>query len=433
MSSLSILPVSASNTKETGEHVDYYLRSTCRMCDGHELSRVMELIPTPPGNNFLTEDEINKSEPSYPLELYFCSTCYHIQLGHIVDPRILYQNNYPYVSATSSQFVNHLRAYADRSVERYGLRKGDLVADIGSNDGTCLKFFKDHGMRVLGIDPAINIAETATTEGIETIGMFFSFSLAQQLREKHGPATLITSHNACAHIDQLDDVILGVSHWLQDDGIFVVEVGYFVDVYAKLWFDTIYHEHLDYHTVGPFGKLFDRMGMEIVSVERTNAQGGSIRITVQKKDGLLKKDASAEELICLEKKLELNKRVAFIKFIQRINKAGENLRNLLQKIKMDGKSIAAYGATTKSTTLLSQFQIDREFIDFIADDNPLKQGLFSPRLHIPVLSADELYRRSPDYVLLLAWNFAEPIMKTHRAFEERGGRFILPMPEPRIV
>lgn len=412
---------------------DYYLRTRCRMCDGGGLIKVMELKPTPPGNNFLRLEEIDKPEPCYPLDLYLCSTCKHVQLGHVVDPKILYQKNYPYVSGTSSQFVKHLQEYAQTMMERFKLKPGDLVSDIGSNDGTCLRFFKQRGMKVIGIDPALQIAQTAIASGIETVDNFFSYALSLELKEKYGPAQFITSHNACAHIDQLDDVMRGVSHWLKEDGVFVLEVGYFVDVYTNLWFDTIYHEHLDYHTVGPFEKLFDRTGMELLSVERVSPQGGSIRVVAQKKGGPVKRDTSIDTLICLETDLEIGKPPTFKKFFQRINTGKDQLLTLIHSLKDNKKSIAAYGATTKGTTFLSQVGMGRESLDFIVDDNPLKQGLYSPFLHIPVLPAEELYCRNPDFVLILAWNFAKPIMAMHTRFIDQGGKFIIPMPEPQIV
>jgi SAM-dependent methyltransferase len=403
------------------------------MCDGSDLVKVLGLTPTPPGNRFLKRSEIDQSEPRYPLDLYFCTGCHHVQLGHVVDPKILYQNDYTYVSGTSAHFVGHLEAYADDMVRKFDLKEGALVSDIGSNDGTCLRFFKRHGMRVVGVDPATQIAEAASKAGIETIGKFFSLQLAKELRRTHGPAAFITSHNACAHIDDLDDVVRGVCHWLEDDGIFVLEVGYFVDVYTNLWFDTIYHEHLDFHTVEPFGKLFSRTGMQLISVERVSPQGGSIRVVAQKSGGKLGVDSSVQDLIALERGLGLNSPSAFESFAQRIGSVGTRLRELLRSLKVDGKSIAAYGAPTKATTLMSQFGVGGESIDFIVDDNPLKQGLYSPLSHIPVLPTNEIYHRRPDFVLVLAWNFAEPIMKIHRAYAEQGGRFILPMPEPRIV
>ena len=411
----------------------YYFRDTCRMCDGTSLTKVVELTPTPPGNDFLTKEEIGRDEPVYPLDLYFCEDCHHVQLGHVVDPKILYQKNYTYVSATSAHFVNHLQSYATDMIKRFNLKPGALVSDIGSNDGTCLSFFKDAGMKVVGVDPAKDIALRATKEGIETIGDFFSYTLALELREKYGPANYITSHNACAHIDNLMDVVKGVEHWLAEDGVFVLEVGYLVDVYSNTWFDTIYHEHVDFHTVAPFEKLFERVGMEVIGVQRISPQGGSIRVMTQKKGGRLQRDASVDEFITLEHELGLDKAETLREFDKKISLVRDNLQKLIRSLKADGKTIAGFGAPTKATTLMAHFGLDESVLDFIVDDNPLKQGLFTPITHIPVLSAEALYERRPDYVLILAWNFAEPIMKMHEKYKNEVGQFILPMPIPQIV
>ena len=403
------------------------------MCGEGSLTKAMSLTPTPPGNDFLTKEELGRDEPVYPLDLYFCEACHHIQLGHVVDPKILYQKNYSYVSATSAYFVNHLKHYAKDMVERFDLKPGDLAVDIGSNDGTCLSFFKDKGMKVVGVDPATEIAGKATENGIDTIADFFGYRLAVELRKKYGTAKYITSHNACAHIDNLFDVVKGVEHWLDVDGVFVLEVGYFVDVYSNTWFDTVYHEHVDYHTVAPFEKLFNRVGMELISVERISPQGGSIRVMAQKKGGIIKRDNSVDELIALEAKLGLDKAETLYKLNHKISQVRDKLHDLIHSLKADGKSIAGFGAPTKATTLMAHFGLDATVLDFIVDDNPLKQGLFTPITHIPVLSADALYKMKPDYVLILAWNFAEPIMQTHKKYSEQVGQFILPMPNPEIV
>jgi len=403
------------------------------MCNSNSLVEAMSLTPTPPGNDFLAKSELGRDEQTYPLDLYFCEECHHIQLGHVVDPKILYQKNYSYVSATSAYFVNHLKHYAKDMVERFDLKPGDLAVDIGSNDGTCLSFFKDKGMKVVGVDPATEIAGKATENGIDTIADFFGYRLAVELRKKYGTAKYITSHNACAHIDNLFDVVKGVEHWLDADGVFVLEVGYFVDVYSNTWFDTVYHEHVDYHTVAPFEKLFNRVGMELISVERISPQGGSIRVMAQKKGGIIKRDDSVDELIALEAKLGLNKAETLHKLNHKISQVRDKLHNLIHSLKADGKSIAGFGAPTKATTLMAHFGLDATVLDFIVDDNPLKQGLFTPITHIPVLSADALYKMKPDYVLILAWNFAEPIMQMHKKYSEQVGQFILPMPNPEIV
>lgn len=393
----------------------------------------MSLTPTPPGNRLLTLDELEGPEPRYPLELNFCHNCTHVQLAHVVDPRILYQQDYLYVSGTSAAFVRHLDHYADAMVHRFSLRPDALVADIGSNDGTCLRAFKEHGLRVLGVDPATAIAEQATASGIETIPTFFSLAVAEELRKRFGPAQFITSHNALAHVDALDDVLRGVAHWLTDDGVFVLEVGYFLDVYSNLFFDTIYHEHLDYHTVAPFHHLFKRTGMEMISVQRVSPQGGSLRVMAQKVDGPLRPDSTPDELIALERRLGLDNANTLNAFGQRITQVGTRLRSLLSSLKDDGKSIAAYGAPTKAVTLLSHFDIGAELLDFVVEDNPMKHGRFLPVSHVPVVPTQALYDQRPDFALILAWNFAGPIMEMHKRYADEGGRFILPMPEPRLV
>ena len=403
------------------------------MCAGKRLDSVIELTPTPPGNHFLREEEIGRVETVYPLELFLCEDCGHLQLADVVDPRILYQENYSYVSGTSLSFVSHLESYVEDAVERFSLTPGRLVADIGSNDGTCLRFFRRRNMRVVGIDPAIEIAARAKESGIETVADFFSFELAKSLFDEYGAAGLITSHNTCAHIDDLDDVLRGVSYWLDDDGVFVLEVGYFYDVYRKVWFDTIYHEHLDFHTVGPFQRLFGRFDMEIVHVERVSPQGGSIRIGAQKKGGKRATTRAAEGLIELERVTGLYEKDSYVAFNERISTVRHELSRLLDTLKNEGATIAGYGAPTKATTLMAHFRLGKNELDFIVDDNPLKQGRYTPLTHIPVLPAEALFERRPDYVLILAWNFADSIMKAHRKYGDEVGRFILPMPVPRIA
>lgn len=412
---------------------EVYFRTTCRMCLGRSLRKVLALTPTPPGNRFVAADELDKPETVYPLELYFCPDCHHLQLGHVVSPQILYQNSYSYVSSTAAEFVRHLQAYAAEMVGLFALAPGSLVVDIGSNDGTCLRFFAQAGMKVLGVDPAKEIAERATTSGIPTVPDFFSHELAVRLRGVHGPASFITSHNTCAHIDDLDGVIRGIRHWLADDGLFVLEVGYLLDVVEKAWFDTIYHEHLDYHTVEPFQRLFGRLGMKVIAAQRIAPQGGSIRVFAQKASGSKRPDDSVPSLIALERERGLNRPETFVEFGLRIDTVGTKLRTLIRALKAEGRSIAGYGAPTKATTLMAHFGLGRHELDFIVDDNPLKQGLFSPASHVPVTDASELYVRRPDYVVILAWNFAKLIMRTHERYANQGGRFILPMPEPRVA
>lgn len=410
----------------------YHFRDSCRLCNGKALQRVIELSPTPPGNEFVEAAERDVPQAFYPLEAYFCNDCAHVQLGHVVDPEILYRRNYSYVSATSAVFVDHLRRYAAHMQTEFDLPAGSLVVDIGSNDGTALSFFKEAGFRVVGVDPATEIAQLARDRGIETVCEFFGSRHAGKWCDEYGPAQLITSHNACAHIDDLRDVVEGVKLWLADDGLFVIEVGYLLDIVENAWFDTIYHEHVDYHSFAPLVAFFSRLGMQVIDVQRISPQGGSIRVIAQKTGGSRDGKERVPALMALEKRAGLDHAETFVAFDERIGLVKQQLRELVNDLKLKGKSIAGYGAPTKATTLLTHFELGSE-LDFLVDDNPLKQGLFSPGHHIPVVAAEEMYARQPDFVLILAWNFADSIMQQHQRYRDQGGRFILPMPEPRIV
>ena len=412
----------------------FYNRKDCRLCNSSDLIRFLKLEDTPVGDNYLTlEESKNVEEFLFPLELYSCKNCGHIQLGHIVDKKHLYQTGYHYVSSTSKVFVKHFDDYASHVIEKFKIKKNSLIIDIGSNDGTCLNAFKTRSMKVLGIDPAENIANIANQNGIPTLSDFFNLELAKSIKEKNGNASIITSHNVLAHIDQLENVMKGVYELLDDEGIFIFEVGYFLDVFNNLFFDTIYHEHLDYHTLKPFVLFFDKLGMKIFDVSRVKVQGGSLRIYVQKKVGQYKTQNSVNDLIKLEEEIGLYEQNTLKNFQVRIDFAKKKLQEIVNKLKIENKAIVGYGAPTKATTLMSYFDIGKGVIDYIVDDNPLKQGKVLPLYHIPIYHPDRLLDEFPDYILILSWNFAEPIMKNLKWYSDRGGKFIVPLPEPLII
>lgn len=412
--------------------MDCYEKTTCRLCGSARLSNVLSLTATPPGNHFVLPEDAARVQPRYPLALNFCESCGHVQLTHCVSPVVLYQTNYSYVSATSSVFVKHLSDYADEITSMYPLPAGSLVLDIGSNDGTALQFFRSKGFRTLGVDPAREVAAIAAGSGVETICDFFSLELAQRYRKTHGSARLVNSHNACAHIDDLSGVIRGVEHWLDDDGLFVMEVGYLYDVHENGWFDTIYHEHVDYHTLAPLIPFFRKHGLEIIDVQRVSPQGGSIRVVSQKLHGPRAVKPSVAEIVALEARAGLNHRETFEAFGRKIDDIKREIAILISGIKATGQTIAGFGAPTKATTLLAHFGLASQ-LDFLVDENPLKQNRLSPGDHIPVLAPAAIYDRRPDYLLILAWNFAADIMRRYRAYSEQGGKFILPLPRPEII
>ncbi len=406
-------------------------RTTCRLCDGSRLTEVLSLVPTPPANAFVPEKLLSQTQSTFPLDVFFCEDCHHVQLLDVVDPAVLFEN-YVYVSGTSPVFVKHFEDYAAFVVDTYNPEPGSLVFDIGSNDGTLLKEFSTAGHAVLGVDPARDIAARATADGIETIAGFFSSEMAKEIREAHGAASVITANNVFAHIDDLGGVLDGVRYLLREDGIFVFEVSYLVDVFECTLFDTIYHEHLAYHAVGPLVSFMEAHDMELIGAERVSSHGGSLRAIAQKSGGGRPVSSSVAQLIEVEHKMGLNRAETYLDFGARIESLKEELSTLLLKKKQEGRTIAAFGAPAKATTLMYHFGIGNDLIDFIVDDSPLKQGLYSPGMHIEVVPSSEIYDRKPDDIVILAWNFAGPIMEKHRAFQDSGGKFIIPLPRVEV-
>jgi len=406
----------------------HHKRTDCRLCASRVLECVLHLTPTPPANALVPAAEKGKSQESYPLDVYRCADCGHLQLLDIVDPKVLF-THYVYVSSTSPVMVGYLRDQCAAIVRRLHLKPGDLVVEFGSNDGTLLRFFKEAGMRVLGVDPADNVAPDATE--IETIADFFGAEVGRRIREQYGPAKAICAYNVCAHIDDLRGVTDGVRALLAPDSQFVFEVGYLLDVYRKTLFDTIYHEHVDFHHVEPLKRFFAKNGLNLLHAEHSDIQGGALVGYVGSLAG--QEDNTVAEFIAMEHEAGLHLADTFHRWGDMIRHRGEELMLLLRGLKSKGKSIAAYGATAKATTLMYHFGIDISVLDYIVDDNPLKQGMFTPGLHIPVYSPDVLYQRKPDYVLLLAWNFAAPIIEKHRHYAGNNSRFILPLPNLTII
>jgi len=395
------------------------------------LIKALRLVPTPPANAFVSKVQLNQPQQTFPLEVFLCEDCSHLQLLDVIEPGILF-SKYVYVTGTSQVFVNHFEDYVAFVIDKYAPPIGSLVLDIGSNDGTLLKVFSNAGFRVLGVDPASDIVAQANANGIETIADFFTNDVAIDIRSRYGAASVISANNVFAHIDDLGGVLDGVRDLLGHDGIFICEVSYLVDVLEKTLFDTIYHEHLAYHSVSPLLPFMKTHQMELIGATRSNSHGGSLRIVAQKAGGRRSISPSVKELVNLEKKLELGKLRTYQEFGKRIEVLKLELRDLLKRKKAEGNTIAAFGAPAKATTLMYHFCISEDIIDFIIDDSPLKQGLYSPGMHIPVVSSKVMYDKKPDYIIILAWNFAVSIMEKHKAFRQSGGQFIVPLPALKI-
>ena len=402
------------------------------MCESRRLELVLPIKASPIGDAYVPAARLGQIQESYPLDLYLCLDCGHVQNLDVVDPEVLFRE-YLFLTSTSSGLVQHFRQYAAEVISGFGILAGSLVVEIGSNDGSLLRFFGDQGMRVLGIDPARDIARKATEAGVPTLPEFFGSALAASIRGQHGRASVIAANNVFAHADDLADIVKGVRELLTDDGIFVFEVSYLVDIIDKFLFDTVYHEHVSYHSISPLARFFERLGMQLFDVRRIASKGGSIRGYAQRHpEGKRPQAPAVRELIELERHRGLGDTRVYGEYAARINARKKSLADFLNKEIAAGALVAGYGASTTTTTLMWHFELTRK-LAFLAEDNPLKFGLFSPGAHIPVVPSDELYVRRPDYVIVLAWNYADSIIKRHQRFLEEGGKFIVPLPELRIV
>ena len=411
---------------------NYIQTSVCRLCGSSNLSSVLKLASTPPANAFINKSKLNLKQKKYPLELFFCNSCKHVQLTNIIDPKELFEN-YVYVSGTSPVFRNHFLNYAKNIIEKYKPSLNSYVLDIGSNDGTLLKFFKEFGYKVIGVDPAIEISKKANKDGITTINNFFNFDTAEKIKQTYSKASLITANNVFAHCNDLSGITEAISSLLAPNGLFIFEVSYLVDVYEKTLFDTIYHEHLSYHSVIPLVNFFKSKNMELIDVTRVNTHGGSIRCVVKNSNDNFVINDSVKRLVDMEKYFSFDNPCIFKSFKENIDNRKNELKNLLREIKTRNKTIAGFGAPAKATTLMYEFGLNNDILDFIVDDSPLKQNLYSPGIHIPIYSSKSIEEFKPDYILILAWNFADSIIKNNINIQEYGGKFIVPLPNLEVI
>lgn len=411
---------------EKVKKIDY-----CRLCKSKKLEKVLDLGKTPPANSFLKKSQLKDKGDFFPLVVNFCYSCGQLQLSHVVNPEILFRH-YVWVSSTSPITVAHFEEYSNSVFRKLKLMKGDLVVEMGSNDGVLLKPFKKLGAKVLGVDPARNVARRAAKEGIPTLPHFFSVKVARLIAKKYGRAKVITANNVFAHIHNLDEVVGGVYELLDKEGTFIIEAPYNVDLLEKNLFDIVYHEHLSYLSIRPLDRFFKAHGMRIFDVVKRPVHGGSVRVFVKISGAKHKIKSSVQKFIYLEKRKKLSDVNTYRRFAKKIKENKRKLSKLLRTLKEEDKSIAGYGAPAKSTTFLHYFDIGKETLDFIVDDSPFKQGLFTPGKHIPVVSPENLYTKKPDYLLILAWNFADSIRQIHERFRKEGGKFIVPVPTPKI-
>lgn len=403
---------------------------SCQICQNQNLEKVLSLGHQAPVHSHLTAQDLSNPETFYPLNLCRCKQCGLLQLDYVVDPTILFSPQYPYFTGLTNMLVNNFRALAETLVAKQGLKKGDLVVDIGSNDGTLLQGFKEKGMRVLGVEPT-EVANVANNKGVFTIQRFFTEKVVEDILESHGPAKIVTATNVFAHINGLYPLANNIKKLLDKDGIFVSESQYLMDMVEKSALDTIYHEHLRYYSLLPLVTLFKKLGMSVMDAERIPAAGGSIRVYAV--NGEFSISERALKIIDHEKQAELYNQETFKKWAKNLMQIRHKLQKLLIGIHQQGGCIAGIGAPGRSNTLLQFMKLDSGIIDYACEKKGSpKIGLFTPGTHIPIVDEELLFREQPEYGLLLSWHIGEELIKKFRQLGYKG-KFIVPLPEPKIV
>jgi SAM-dependent methyltransferase len=406
----------------------------CRSCSAAKLVSIIDLGRTPLANALLAPEQLAEPEDLYPLELVFCPTCALVQITETVPPEKLFRE-YFYLSSFSDTMLRHAETVVTKLIPAQNLNADSLVIEVASNDGYLLQYYKQASIPVLGIEPATNIARIAEERGVPTICDFFGAPLAARLKAEGRRADVIHANNVLAHVADLEGFVRGIELLLRDDGVAVIEVPYVKDMIDRCEFDTIYHEHLCYFSLTALARLFMRHGLIIQDVARLPIHGGTLRIFVGK--ALVEAERAilpaVQSLLDQEAEWGVSEAGFYLGFGAQIERLRRELSTLLRDLKAQGKKIAVYGASAKGSTLLNYFGIGRETLDFVVDRSTVKQGYYTPGTHLRIHEPEHLLTQMPDYVLLLTWNFANEILDQQSEYRQRGGRFIIPIPQVRIV
>lgn len=403
----------------------------CRSCGGTHGELVLDLGLQPLANNLLRTEDLGKPEPKFPLRVAVCNECWLLQITDLVPPTQLF-SEYLYFSSFSDALLRHSRAAVEQHIREFGLSPQSNVVEIASNDGYLLQNFVAAKIPCLGIEPAANIARVAREKGIESRVEFFTEKLARQLVAENRQADLILGNNVFAHAPETNDFVAGLATLLKPAGRIALEFPYGVDLIEHSEFDTIYHEHVFYFTVTALQPLFARHGLEIIRVDHLPIHGGSLRLYAARK-GAHPVEASVGKFLEAEKNKGVNSSAYYKTFSAHVQELKTSLLALVSRLRGEGKTIAAYGAAAKGSTLINFFGLGRETLAFVTDRSTYKQGRLMPGQHIPIVPPEELLQKRPDYTLLLTWNFAEEILSQQKAYRDQGGRFIVPIPRVAVV
>ncbi len=403
----------------------------CRGCGATHLEPILSLGQTPLANSLLTDTELSSPEPLFPLDLVFCPTCSLVQITVTVAPELLFRD-YLYFSSFSDTMLRHSKEIVEKLIATRHLGPDSLAVEIASNDGYLLQYFVNANIPVLGIEPAQNIAKVAEERGVRSIAEFFNTELAQTLRARGEQADVILANNVMAHVADLHGVVEGIHLLLKKDGVAVIETPYVKDMIDRCEFDTIYHEHLCYYSLTALNHLFEQHQLALSAVEHLSIHGGSLRLYVTH-PGAAGDRASVRQMLAEEAAWGVRRLDFYQNFADRVKRLQATLTDILVGLKSQGRRLAAYGAAAKGSTLLNAFGIGHELLDFVVDRSTYKQGRYMPGTHLPIYPPANLLQQMPDYVLLLTWNFAEEILEQQIEYRRRGGRFILYIPEIKVL
>jgi SAM-dependent methyltransferase len=408
--------------------------SRCRFCNNKLEYSVIDLGMSPLCQKHVKPENANNMEKFYPLHAYICEHCWLMQLEEFATPDEIFADDYAYFSSYSESWLEHARQYTEQMTRRFKLDANSLVAEIASNDGYLLQWFVRKGIPVLGIDPAANVANAAREKGVRTEVEFFGKNTALKLAKKYGKADLLLGNNVLAHVPDINDFVVGMKKMLNTNGIITMEFPHLQKLIEGNQFDTIYHEHFSYLSFVAVNRIFAHHGITLFDVEELPTHGGSLRIYGKHGEDT-SKDVTNNVTELLKREIDLGFETLeyYSRFEEKVKETKRKILDFLIQAKRNGKSVAGYGAPGKGNTLLNYCGVRTDFIDYTVDMSPHKQGNFLPGTHIPILHPDAIKETKPDYVFILPWNLKEEIMEQHKYVLDWGGKFVVPIPELKIL